>query len=73
MKSDLDKLIDKHFPVIEVEWTVPEVDWKMPEIDWNIPEVKWTELDKLDTKKKESKSNKSDTIKKAANQHNSTP
>lgn len=67
MKSDLDKLIDKHFPVVEVDWTVPEVDWNIPEVDWNVPEVNWTELDTFYTKKKESESDKSDTIKKDRN------
>jgi predicted DsbA family dithiol-disulfide isomerase len=61
MKSDLDKMIDKYFPVVEVDWKPFEIDWNIPAVDWSVPELDWT------------KSNESDTIKKAANQHNSTP
>ena len=63
MKSNLDKLIEKHFPVMEVEWKPFEIDWSIPEVDWNIPLVDWTELDTFNTKKEKQESDKSDTIK----------
>ena len=56
----------------EVDWTPIEVDWNIPEIDWTIPEIDWTLLDTFSTKKEESKSDESDTIKKAKSQQNST-